>query len=217
MFNFIRRHKLLSLLLFLNVVAVLVAVLVIVIHNSKTATVDILVAPMDSVIELNGAKYENMQSHNIAPGDYHVKISMEGMQTKEFEISVENDGFVRIWTYLLDAEGGFEYYMNHPDDAMILEDAADNEAGKAFVTRYNKIVSIANVLPLEYYDRENPADPIGIFIEQDKEICKENVDCLSVYGGERHQEIAFELIREAGYSPDDYEIIFVPEDEDVTE
>ena len=64
MFNFIKRHKALSLLLFLNVVAVLVAVLVIVIHNSKTATVDIKVAPIDATVELNGTKYENLQSHN---------------------------------------------------------------------------------------------------------------------------------------------------------
>ena len=51
MFNFIRNHKVLSLLLFLNVVAVLVVVLVIVIHNTKTATVDIMVAPMDAVVD----------------------------------------------------------------------------------------------------------------------------------------------------------------------
>lgn len=211
MFNFIRRHKLLSLLLFLNVVAVLVAVLVIVIHNSKTATVDILVAPMDSVIELNGAKYENMQSHNVAPGDYHVKISMEGMQTKEFEISVENDGFVRIWTYLLDAEGGFEYYMNHPDDAMILKDVADDEA-RVWFDEYSKIQGIQGVLPLTFSNtfEENATEIVSISVNWGSgDECNERVYCLIIhdYTG-KNTEKALSMIRDAGYDPNDYELVF---------
>ena len=217
MFNFIKRHKALSLLLFLNVVAVLVVVLIIVIHNSKTATVDIMIAPSAAVVELNGVKYDNMKSHSIEPGDYHAKISMDGMQTKEYDFSVDNNGFVKVWNYLLDAEGGFDYYMYHPEDEMILRSAADDEASKAFVAKYQRITSILSKLPLEYYDRENPMEPIGVFIDQDKEICGNNAGCLSVYGGEKHQDIAFKLIREAGYSPDDFEIIFVPESENVTE
>ncbi|MBR2766660.1 hypothetical protein IKD67_01050 [Candidatus Saccharibacteria bacterium] len=217
MFNFIKQHKALSLLLFLNVVAVLIVILIIVIHNSKTATVDIMVTPYDAVVELNGARYENMRSHNIVPGDYHVKISMEGMQTKEYDFSIERDGFVRIWNYLLGMDGGFEYYLNHPNDEIILEKVVDDDTGRNFVDKHRRIVNIDEVLPLEYYDNDDPADPVAIFIEQAKDICGDNIGCLSVYGGEKHKDIAFKLIRDAGYSPDDFDIIFVSESENVSQ
>ena len=219
MFNFIRNHKVLSLLLFLNVVAVLVVVLVIVIHNTKTATVDIMVAPMDAVVELNGTRYENMRSHNVVPGEYHVKILMDGMQTKEYDINLERDGFVRIWEYLLSADGSFDYYLSHPEDEAVLENIIDEDdrAAQNFIAEYQRIARINEVLPLEYYDNENPADPIGIFIEQSKDVCKNKINCLSVYGGEKHQDIVFKLISDTGYSPDDFEVVFVPESEDVTQ
>ena len=219
MFNFIKQHKALSLLLFFNIVAVLLVILIIVIHNSKTATVDIMVTPYDAVVELNGARYENMRSHNIVPGDYHVKISMEGMQTKEYDFSVEKDGFVRIWNYLLDANGGFDYYLSHPDDEMMLENIIDEEdrAAKSFIAKYQIVSKVDEILPLEYYNNDDPADPIGIFIEQSKDICKDKVNCLSVYGGEKHQDIAFKMISDAGYSPDDFDVVFVSESEYVAQ
>lgn len=219
MFNFIRNHKVLSLLLFLNVVAVLVVVLVIVIHNTKTTTVDIMVAPMDAVVELNGTRYENMRSHNVVPGEYHVKISMDGMRTKEYDFNLERDGFVRIWEYLLSADGSFDYYLSHPEDEAVLENIIDEDdrAAQNFIAEYQRIARINEILPLEYYDNENPADPIGIFIEQSKDICKDKVNCLSVYGGEKHQDIAFKMISDAGYSPDDFDVVFVSESEYVAQ
>lgn len=211
MFNFIKRHKVLSLLLFLNVVAVLVVVLVIVIHASKTATVDIMVAPSEAVVELNGAKYENMQSHNIAPGEYQVKISMDGMQTKEFEISVENDGFVRIWTYLLDENGGFEYYMDHSDDAEILKDVADDEA-KAWLEELSRVWGIREVLPLGFSSTFDPnaTEIISVDIRWGEgDECKEKTYCLVIQDltGKNHER-ALQTIRDAGYDPNNYEIIF---------
>lgn len=211
MFNFIKRHKALSLLLFLNVVAVLVAVLVIVIHNSKTATVDIKVAPIDATVELNGTKYENLQSHNIAPGDYQVKISMEGMQTKEFEISVENDGFVRIWTYLLDENGGFEYYMDHSDDAEILKDVADDEA-KAWLEELSRVWGIREVLPLTFSNtfEENATEVVSISVRWgENDECNEKAYCLIIHDFTgNNTEKALSMIRDAGYNPNDYELVF---------
>ena len=211
MFNFIRNHKVLSLLLFLNVVAVLVVILVIVIHNTKTATVDIMVTPMDAVVELNGAKYENLQSHNVRPGDYHVVISMEGMQTKEYDINVENEGFVRVWDYLLDADGGFSYYMTHPDDEMLLEDVADDEA-KAWLEEFNQVREIQDVLPLTFsstFDSE-ATEIVSVNIRWGTgEDCQEQAYCLVVRDltGKNHEK-ALQMIRDAGYDPGDYEIVF---------
>lgn len=211
MFNFIKRHRVLSLVLFLNIVAILVAILIIVIYNSKTATVDVLVAPMDATVELNGTKYENMQSHNIAPGDYHVKISMDGMQTKEYDFSIENNGFVRIWNYLLDENGGLDYYLAHPDDVTILEDVADGEV-RAWLENYNKIIGIRDILPLTYSNtfEENATEVVSISVRQgiDDE-CKENDFCLIIHDFTgKNTEKALQMIRDSGYDPNDYELVF---------
>ena len=211
MFNFIRNHKVLSLLLFLNVVAVLGVILVIVIHNTKTATVDIMVTPREAVVELNGAKYENMQSHNVVPGDYHVVISMEGMQTKEYDIAVENEGFVRVWNYLLDADGGFSYYMTHPEDEMLLEDLAD-DAAKAWLEEFNQVKEIQSVLPLTFSNTfdENATEVVSISVRWGSgEECEKEEYCLIVHDFTgKNTEKALSLIREAGYDPNEYELVF---------
>lgn len=217
MFTFIKQHRLVAVLILINILAVVIVVGAVVYNNMKTATININVAPNEAIIELNGHRYDNFGSHDVLPGNYHVKISMEGMQTKEFDITMESNGFTRIETYLLDANGGFDYYIKNQDDELTLEDVANDEASKAFIAKYNKIVSIADVLPLEYYDRDDQANPIGIYIEQDLGVCEDDLVCLSVYGGEQHKDIVADLIREAGYNPDDYRIIYVSESEYVTE
>ena len=182
-----------------------------IIHNMKTATIDVMVAPTDAVVELNGTKYQNLRSHNIMPGDYHVKISMDGMQTKEFDVEIEDGELERIWTYLLDNDGGFGYYMSHPDDAAILNDVADAEA-KKFLAEYNKLNSIQEVLPLQYSNTfdENATEVVSISVRWgiDDE-CKEKAFCLIVhdYTG-KNTDKALQLIRDAGFNPNDYELVF---------
>lgn len=211
MLDYIKQHKLLSFMFFFNVVAVLIAILIIVIHSTKTATIDILVAPTDAVIELNGAKYDNLKSHNITPGDYHVKISMDGMQSKELDLAVKDGEMKKIWTYLLDENGEFSYYVDHPDDATILKEVADSEA-KNFLEDYNKKQSILDVLPLTFSNtfEENATEVVSISIRWGTgEECKEKPYCLIVrdYTG-KNTEKALQMIKDAGYDPDDYELIF---------
>lgn len=207
MFSFIKRHKALSLLLFLNVVAVLLAILIIVIHNSKTVTIDVMVAPREAVVELNGAKYENLQSHNVAPGEYHVVLSMEGMQTKEFDLSLTDGNFVRIWDYLLDAEGGFSYYIAHPEDVAILESVADDEA-KVWLEEYNKVWGIVNILPIKY----DSFTPDYAYYTQYEIVLDSREDCPKILclkivdGTGGNEQAAIDKIKENGFNPDDYEI-----------
>lgn len=211
MLNFIKRYRVLSLVLFLNVVAVLIAILVIIIYQSKTATVDIMVTPSAAVIELNGKKYDNLATHDVRPGEYHVRISMEGMQAKEYDLNLADNGFARIWDYLLDADGGFSYYVSHPEDAMLLEDVADAEA-REFLQEFAERQSIRDVLPLTFantYD-ENATEVVSISIDFGVgEECEEKPYCLVIYDYTgKNSEKAIGMIREAGYNPDDYELVF---------
>ena len=207
MLEFIKRHKIATLVT-INLVALIIAIVIIIIHLAKTATIDINVAPNDATITLNGRKYDNNTSHDVLPGNYHVKIAMDGMQTKEYDISLERNGFIRIWDYLLDEKGGFDYYLTHPDDMATLAELDIDQKVKDIVNYYNRITSIRDMLPLEYYERFEVDKPLGVFIEEDPNDCDSKALCLVVYGGEKNRDIALKLIKEAGYDPEDYGIRF---------
>ena len=105
MLNFIKRHLLASALVLVNVIAIVIVTVAVFFDSARTATIDIQVAPSEAVIELNGKAYENFETHDVLPGDYHVKISMDGMQTKEYDVRLADDGFLQLWDYLLDENG----------------------------------------------------------------------------------------------------------------
>lgn len=208
MFNLIRRHKVASVVVAIDIVAILVVILVIVLHQSKTATIDILIAPSAAEISLNGKRYDNFSSHNVMPGDYHAVVKMEGMETKELDFSVQDGEFRRVWDYLLDGEGGFSYYLTHTDEVATLKQVADDEKAKTFLAKYDKLNSINTVLPLTYsntYDLD-ATEIVSISINWgEEENCSAQNFCLMVsdYTGKNHEK-ALSMIREAGYDPDDY-------------
>lgn len=212
MFNYIRNHKVLSAILAIDLIVVLVVVLIIVMHHSKTATIDVLVVPSEATVRLNGKEYENLTSYEVTPGDYHAEISMEGMETKEFDFELQEGGFQRVWAYLLDNEGGFSYYLTHTDQVASLREVADDEKSKEFLARYDRLSAINDVLPLTFsntYD-ENATEIVSISIDWgDEEGCTAQDFCLVIsdYTGKNHEK-ALSMIREAGFNPDDYEIRF---------
>ena len=135
------------------------------------------------------------------------------MQTKEYDLSIENNEFVKIKQYLLDSDGGFSYYAKHVNDMKTLEQFADDDSKvKDFIEKNNKILSIDEVLPLTFSNTyEVGADDIvSIYIFWgDTDDCNYDNMCLIVddYTGKNHDK-ALTIIREAGFNPEDYEIVF---------
>ena len=144
MLSFVRNHKVISIVIAVNLVAVMVLVIAFIIHNSKTATIDILVAPENATIEINGKSYENYQSYDLTPGDYTAVISMEYMQTREVNFTLGEGDFYRLHTYLLSQDGSFEYYEYNHNDEQLLEKIAtkDDKEAQAFIERYKQLYSI---------------------------------------------------------------------------
>ena len=211
MFNFVRKHKVLGLVVFLDLIAILVVILAIVLHQTKTATISFKVAPIDAEISINGRNIGREGTQNVSPGDYHVVISMEGMQSKELDVSLKDDEYRLVKVYLLDNDGGFSYYMRNPDELYALEQVADEEASK-FVKEYRRLSAISEILPLTFsntYDNTtNEIISISINWEQGGE-CKEKPFCLLITDlTGKNREKALSMIREAGYNPDDYELVF---------
>ena len=213
MFSFIRRHKIISGLVCANLITIIAVAIVIIIHQHQTATIDINVTPSAATITLNGRQYDNFQSYDILPGNYRVKIAMDGMQTKEYDLTLEKDGFARIWDYLIDADGSFTYYLSHPDDFTLLTEIAnkDDVAAQNFITEYNTKAGIIDLLPIEY---DAYTDDFAYYTQYhivwdfSRESCPK-IACLVIEdntGG--NEQAALNKIKELGYNPDDYEITY---------
>lgn len=211
MFNLLRKHKIACLVVFFDLILILGVVLAIVMHQTKTATIDFMVAPTAVEITVNGKKVERTDSLNVAPGDYHVVISMEGMQTKEVDFSLKDDEYHVVKEYLKNEDGSFLYYVEHPDEIAVLKPIADGEANK-FINDYTKLSSITEKLPLTFsntYDNETD-EIISISIKWGEgSECEKNSYCLIItdFTG-KNREKALSMISEAGYNPDDYELVF---------
>ena len=149
---------------------------------------------------------------------------MDGMTTKTIELDLATDDFYKLYTYLLDADGTFAYYETHPSEVDALEQLGLNDTALTnFVDRYNNIYSIVNKLPLQLYNRtDDPATTWGVYVDQygistsdEMENTEDNlaskcptIMCLEAYVNNTSNEVVYDLIREAGYNPDDYQITF---------
>ena len=212
MLSFVRNHKVISIVIVANLVVVVALAIAFIIHNSKTATIDILVAPENATIEINGKTYENYQSYDLAPGDYTAVISMEYMQTREVSFTLNDGDFYRLHTYLLSADGSFAYYEQAPNDAQILIKVSDENSAD-YVASYQKRYSIVDKLPIYFDDyRDNYTFYTQYSIEHDTEIYCPKIVCIKIIDRtENSDQLMLNKIRELGYNPDDYEIDYIYE------
>lgn len=224
MFNLTRNRKIIGAVIAVNLLAVIIIAIAFVIHNSKTATIDIRVVPTDAVVKLNGRAYDNYTSHNLTPGKYTAELSMDGMKTKTINIDLAADDFYKLHAYLLGEDDTFAYYETRPSQVDALEQLGLNdEALTKFIDRYNSIYGIINDLPLQLYNRtDDPATTWGVYVEQygtsnsdEAENTEDNlaskcqtIMCLKAYVNNTSNDVVYDLIREAGYNPDDYQITF---------
>lgn len=223
MLSFIRSHKIISGVILINVIAVAWLIAAIIIHDKKTAMIDIMVAPSDAKILINGRNYDNFSSANFLPGEYKAEISMEGMQTRTIDFTLNDNDFYRLYVYLLDNDGGFKYYDSRVEEVRKLETIAkfnaDDEELNKYIEEFNRIYGILDVLPL-YYGGESGVyiDEAGIrYDEQSGKIIRgskcDSIVCLEVYSENKDRDSVNNLIREAGYEPNKYTIFFGDEEQ----
>lgn len=191
-----------------GVLATLLIVLTVLLIDARnSATLDIMVAPLSAELTIDGKKYENGK-YSMEPGEVSYELAKEGFVTKSGVINLEEGKTVKLYTYLLPEDGSYEWYVEHPEDRMVLNtigDAIANENSLQYVAKY----PIINVLPIIYADYDDDWNYTeyridgGSFEECEKEFCMKITDTT---GG--NEDAALEKIREAGFNSGDYEIIY---------
>ena len=207
MIDFIKKHKILISAI-TSVVIVILVLIYVSIKMTFSASLDVLVVPTDATIMIDGEKFENGIYENLAVGKRKVVISREGFDTSEFEIELKRDEKTRLYAHL---GGNQEWYDNLTDQTTLyLLDSIYEFEGQQQLKVIRAKYPIMESLPIVYEKYfNNYTEYVYYRIDGGEyEKCKTEY-CLKITdftGGNRDR--ALDLMREKGYNPDDYEIIY---------
>jgi len=213
------RNKWVRIVLILDVFIVISVIVLVILNSNKTVTITFNVAPVDAKIFVNGAEYTNGK-FAIMPGKYEIEISHNGLSTKKFNIELKAQDYITFSTFLSNSED-FEFYMlkdNYESFKKLSEIASaennrtfDNDkSAEEFIKSFSKKISIGNILPINYQETNEEDISMSPYFSIDiNKDCKYYNLCLLVSPvlNTTHEEV-LDFIRNRGYNPDVYEIIF---------
>ncbi len=138
----------------------------------------------------------------MAPKDVEVVISADGFKKKTTTLKMEEETISGL-TYLLEPENP-HYWAEHPEEIHALEKVNTEEALKII-----DIIKIKDKLPIvkyKYGGRDKESEET-VIMNMDTN-CR-NLICLKVTSNaEDVKGTAEEMIRDKGFNPEDYEIIY---------
>ena len=179
-----------------------------VVNIGKTATLSTTIAPSFATITIDNKKYKANTSIKFRPTHTKAIISADGFQSQEIDIDLNNNETTSIYLYLTPDNGDLSWYANNQTELRLystINDFYSQEAADAYIKKY----PITSILPAVITDTKNG---IGYRIDIGKfEDCKSDF-CIKITdqtGGNRDH--ALEYIRQKGFNPDDYELIYVYE------
>ena len=117
----------------------LTGIVILVNYLARPSYLDILVAPIDAEVTIDGAKYRNA-TYEMAPGKYEAEITKDGYEAKKIIVEVERGRTAGLYAYLDPADGDFSAYelkQNSESLTALLKlngfDAMGQESGKGSI------------------------------------------------------------------------------------
>lgn len=203
--QFAKTHKVITGVVLVDLILLVTIVVLGVLKFTKTAVIDVLVAPATAVVEIDGRSY-GTGAYRMYPGEVKATISAEGFEPKTVTLELKSGETTKIYDYLEPVADNTYFYAKNTADAEIMARVGGEEADKTV-----KILSIRDILPIiDFQYAGLDADSIEIVIDQDS-VCDATF-CLMVTGDTSagHSK-TLEMIREKGYNPEDYKIRYVEE------
>lgn len=141
-----------SLIILATLIIVCVISIIVTIYITSHKKISILVAPVSATITINGKNYTN-GTYNLPTGEVTATIQKDGFITKK--ITINTSETTNIHTYLLQSDGTYTWYLEHPEDATILTTIGGEEA-KLLSNDYQNKYPIMQNLPIIFaeYDKE---------------------------------------------------------------
>lgn len=185
----------------IDVLVVIVLVVLWVMKINRTAVLDIVLAPGMATVNINGEKYLP-GAYRVYPGQVTAEISAEGFETKTLELNLNAESTTKIYEYLMPTEDNLNYYATHNDDVELLARIGGEEAEEIL-----KVISIKQILPIVDFHYEGLNGKSREIVISEAPEC-DKIFCLVARGDiSNHTEVK-NLIKEKGYNPEDYEIVY---------
>ena len=205
-FSFVRQHWLVAIFVAIDVALAVILFYSVLINVNKTATIDILVAPSNATVHIKGHTYTS-GAYRVQPGEFTAKVTADGFEAKTVTVSASENAVTKIYVYLVNTEKGMDYYAENESESSVLATIiGDNKADSSY--RF----AIIGHLPLIYKNKTNLInDGESLTVVQKINDCQKH-PCLQVYNSgmssEKVSQKTAELIRTAGFNPDDFEITY---------
>lgn len=184
-------------------VAVFAIVTLLIADILKNARVNILVAPIDVEVKIDGKKVNG--STRFYPKEHVlVELSKEGFEKKEFYIDLKSNETVLIHDFLKHKTDGMGYYLKNKNDLELLK-IIQNDETKDFFNKINKNSTIMRILPI----KNSVSDNNGTveYTEISNDASDKCVMCLKIqtnYGN--NMEKIKNVFKKYGYNYDDFNI-----------
>lgn len=204
-----RRKNLIIIGIIAFIILVIFAIIGFIIDAQKTATLDILVAPSFAKVEIRNKKYVSTANIRLKPGEVTAYVTAQGFETEEVILNLTKNEEAQIYLSLNPTDENADFYVNNPEEADLVQ-RINERLVNINANLYIKEHPIVNILPInivEYNQQNNLWTEYRIDYGEFSN-CKTNF-CLKITdttGG--NYEKALDQIRNKGFNPDDYEIIY---------
>lgn len=218
------QNKYVLIFIVIDIIAIIALVGVFINRASKTSSIYFNVAPVDATISVNGDTHYSNGQFDITPGKYNVKISHDGLETKEFTVNIGSKDYTSVVTFLADTSHSFDFYRlkDNYESFRKLKDIASADSNtttdkdtsaQEFIAKYDRIMSIVNVLPIKGYVYTDPSVNMstgGFTIKNGlyKKQCEQSACLIVQHYGKDYESEVIRKIKAAGYNPDDYQLIY---------
>lgn len=140
---------------------VIYSIVHLIINADKTATIEVLVAPSDATVLIDGKHYSTDTKVRIKPGTYAVKIEKDGFISYNGSIKASDGETSYLYEFLNETDENGTYYKDHEKEAGRAQQISDKIAD-IFHQNYTGTDNIWNVTPYDDY-------PSGYKIYAEKE------------------------------------------------
>lgn len=201
--NYIKNHPI-SAVILVSLIFITGILVVTAISLNPTSEVEVLVAPSSATITINGKVYKN-GTYKLPRGNVSVKIEKDGFTPKNYTFNTSTNN--KLYDYLTQ-DGSLSWYETHSDDAIILTTIGDYEADmlSSSFTEKNPISKELPLIVAEYNSNDEYVEfriDGGKLEDCDRDFCLKITDSTG-----DNLEYAREKIRELGYNPNDFEIVY---------
>lgn len=204
-----RRQKLIIVACIAFLLFSIFAIVMAIIDAQKTAKIEVLVAPSFAKVEIDHTKLKTSGTSKYYPGEYTVTISADGFESTETTLNLEKDQTATLYLYLQPTTENYNFYLENKTESNLVQrinDLRTQASNNAYINKY----PITEVLPINIVEQnreKNEWTEFHINYGQYENCKTEFCIKISDYTG-GNQERALNIIREKGFNPDDYEIIY---------